>query len=146
LEKQIKFLQWLRDLHKFWKCLEMAISLKVPSGQIRSEWEWYCRGFTRAIYILCIEHLRMLRLSRESNPRAIQTAVYSCRSGSHLCCYSIIAMALFCSSNALCFILLNLDLEFIKGDLCCLIQKFLGGLVWKSSMNNFNFFFYQNGL
>jgi len=27
-----------------------------------------CRGLTRAIYILCIEHLRMLRLSRESNP------------------------------------------------------------------------------
>ncbi len=28
-----------------------------------------CRGLTRATYILCIEHLRMLRLSRESNPR-----------------------------------------------------------------------------
>jgi hypothetical protein len=28
----------------------------------------YCRGLTRAIYILCIEHLRMLRLSGESNP------------------------------------------------------------------------------
>jgi hypothetical protein len=27
-----------------------------------------CIGLTRAIYILCIEHLRMLRLSRESNP------------------------------------------------------------------------------
>jgi hypothetical protein len=26
-----------------------------------------CRGLTVAIYILCIEHLRMLRLSRESN-------------------------------------------------------------------------------
>jgi hypothetical protein len=28
----------------------------------------YCRGLTRAIYILCIEHLRMLHLCRESNP------------------------------------------------------------------------------
>ncbi len=28
----------------------------------------YCRGLTRAIYILSIEHLRMLCLSRESNP------------------------------------------------------------------------------
>jgi hypothetical protein len=32
------------------------------------------RGLTRGIYILCIEHLRMLRLSRESNqvPPALQ--------------------------------------------------------------------------
>ncbi len=28
----------------------------------------YCRGLTRAIYILSIEHLRMTCLSRESNP------------------------------------------------------------------------------
>ncbi len=27
-----------------------------------------CRGLTRAIYILCIERLRMLRLNREPNP------------------------------------------------------------------------------
>jgi hypothetical protein len=27
-----------------------------------------CRGLTRAIYILCIEHLRMLSLSGKSNP------------------------------------------------------------------------------
>ncbi len=27
-----------------------------------------CRGLTRATYILCIEHLRLKRLSRESNP------------------------------------------------------------------------------
>jgi hypothetical protein len=27
-----------------------------------------CRGLTRATYILCIAHLRMLRLSGESNP------------------------------------------------------------------------------
>ncbi len=27
-----------------------------------------CRGLARAIYILCIEHLRMLRFSRDSNP------------------------------------------------------------------------------
>jgi hypothetical protein len=33
-----------------------------------SKWQ-SCRGLTRAIYILCIEHLRMLRLSGESNPR-----------------------------------------------------------------------------
>jgi hypothetical protein len=33
-----------------------------------------CRGLTRAIYMLCIEHLRMLRLSGESNrgPPALQ--------------------------------------------------------------------------
>jgi len=38
----------------------------------------YCRGLTRAIYILCIEeHLRMLRLSRESNPWT------SCTAGEH---------------------------------------------------------------
>ncbi len=62
---------------------------------VRSEMR-NCRGLTRAIYILCIEHLRMLRLSREPNPGppALQastlcgTAVFSCHSGSHLCCYS----------------------------------------------------------
>ncbi len=52
-----------------------------------------CRGLTRAIYILSIEHLRMTCLSQESNPgppmkRAIRTAVFSCHSGSQLCCYS----------------------------------------------------------
>ncbi len=27
----------------------------------------HCRGMARALYILCIEHLRLMRLSRESN-------------------------------------------------------------------------------
>jgi hypothetical protein len=54
-----------------------------------------CRGLTKAIYILCIEHLRMLRLSGESNPGppALQAntlcknhsnGVLSCHSGSQL--------------------------------------------------------------
>ncbi len=43
-----------------------------------------CRGLTRAIYILSIEHLRA------SMKRAIRTAVCSCHSGSHLCCYSYV--------------------------------------------------------
>ncbi len=40
---------------------ELSTVLKVV------KW-WNCRGLTRAIYILCIEHLRMLHLSRELNP------------------------------------------------------------------------------
>ncbi len=39
-----------------------AWELRITSGSP------LCRGLTRAIYILCIEHLRMLRLSGELNP------------------------------------------------------------------------------
>ncbi len=39
-----------------------AWELRITSGSP------LCRGLIRAIYILCIEHLRMLCLSRESNP------------------------------------------------------------------------------
>jgi hypothetical protein len=50
------------------------------------------RGLTRATYILCIEHLRMLHLSGESNPGPPALQAYtlcieqriSCHSGSHL--------------------------------------------------------------
>ncbi len=49
------------------------ISLSILSEGLPAEIWWRnCehigRGLTRAIYILCIEHLRMFRLNRESNP------------------------------------------------------------------------------
>ncbi len=39
-----------------------AWELRITSGSP------LCRGLTRSIYTLCIEHLRMLRLSGDSNP------------------------------------------------------------------------------
>ncbi len=60
----------------------------------------FCRGLTRAIYILCIEHLRMLCLSGDSNlgppapagehsmQRAIRTAYWVAIQDLSLCCYS----------------------------------------------------------
>ncbi len=43
--------------------------MHVPAWELRiTSGSPLCRGLTRAIYILCIEHLRMLRLSGESNP------------------------------------------------------------------------------
>jgi hypothetical protein len=49
-----------------WRSDRMHVAvweLRITSGSP------LCRGLTRAIYILSIEHLRMLRLSGESNPR-----------------------------------------------------------------------------
>ncbi len=48
-----------------WRSNQMHVAaweLRIMSGSP------LCRGLTRATYILCIEHLRMLSLSRESNP------------------------------------------------------------------------------
>jgi hypothetical protein len=62
------------------------------NSQIPISWPPY-------IYILCIEHLRILRGIRPgisctageySMKRAIRMAVLSCHSGSHLCCYNTI--------------------------------------------------------
>ncbi len=66
-----------------------AWELRITSGSP------LCRGLTRATYILCIEHLRMLRLRWESNPGppALQANTLckepferriSCHSGSRL--------------------------------------------------------------
>jgi hypothetical protein len=45
----------------------------------------YCRGLTRATCILCIEHPRLLRLSRESNPgpRHCSRTLHSMHAKSH---------------------------------------------------------------
>jgi hypothetical protein len=59
-----------------------------------------CRGLTKAIYIFCIEHLRMWRLSRVSNPGppALQANTLckeplerciNCHRNLDLCCYSV---------------------------------------------------------
>ncbi len=68
-----------------------AWELRITSGSP------LCRGLTRAISSFCIEHLRMMRIEpgtsctagEYSMKRASRTAVFSCHSGSLLCCYMI---------------------------------------------------------